>query len=68
MKGITSNWLGFLEINMLVTNLTSNDIERLTEKVSELMLDNPNIKMQVYHESRYDRRKWKKKWKFNHNA
>ncbi len=53
---------------MQVENLRPEDVEELTAKVNELRKDNPDIKMQIYHESRYDRRKWKEKWKFNRNA
>ena len=53
---------------MQIQNLTPEDIEKLTVKVNELRLDNPDIKMQIYLESRYDRRKWKKKWQFSHEA
>lgn len=50
---------------MQAENLRPEDVEKFVALAKELRKDNTELLMRIFHESRYDRRKWKKKYPFS---
>ena len=50
---------------MQVENLRPEDVEQFVKLGKELRKSNAQLKMQIFHESKYERRKWKKKYPFS---
>ncbi|KKM99247.1 hypothetical protein LCGC14_1149860 [marine sediment metagenome] len=50
---------------MQAGNLRPADVEKFVQLGKELRKSNAQLKMQVFHESRHERREWKKKYPFS---